>query len=567
MKPGFQLPPDAPAPRSCLIKKQDPNEEYGYNLHAERGKGQFIGAVDDQSPASRAGLRPGDRIFAVNGRSIAGESHRSVVERIKEDPLQCELLVLTEDGANWYQAHGISVSPDLPNIIHLRSELSTLSVEAEELQTKEVYTASTSLIFGGSPAASSPHSECAEVAPKSSSSDSPIGNWYIPKSQAKEDVPPPKFVAPLPPPTEAVPSNGHMNQPRPRLCTLEKRDPTDEFGFNLHAEKGRGHYVGAVDYEGIGCLAGMVLGQRIVGVNGELIYPDTPHKKVVALIKQHPLKTQLLVVSEEVDRWYTENKMPYSFENAIFYRHPSSGPSPADLAPLKRPDMLAEENIPEEPSHSPPPFISESPPVYESPVKEQRPVDDEPVAKTPALSQDDIMDQVFSSVSLAETRVKPHHNDTECVKGVHEIVVGAEADAEPTTAAGVAHNKTSEDSNSATKSVSSRRSEKETVEVADVEDRPKLEPYFSPTPVHTPTMSAGSKVASVTPISRGIANENNNSKFSLESAKSMNDNDSSMDIFKMSASEARARLMNRKKDMRKGSEMSMDEKHRLIANM
>ncbi|KAK0399553.1 hypothetical protein QR680_003101 [Steinernema hermaphroditum] len=504
MKPGFQLPPDAPAPRSCLIKKQDPNEEYGYNLHAERGKGQFIGAVDDQSPASRAGLRPGDRIFAVNGRSIAGESHRSVVERIKEDPLQCELLVLTEDGANWYQAHGISVSPDLPNIIHLRSE---------------------------------------------------------------EDVPPPKFVAPLPPPTEAVPSNGHMNQPRPRLCTLEKRDPTDEFGFNLHAEKGRGHYVGAVDYEGIGCLAGMVLGQRIVGVNGELIYPDTPHKKVVALIKQHPLKTQLLVVSEEVDRWYTENKMPYSFENAIFYRHPSSGPSPADLAPLKRPDMLAEENIPEEPSHSPPPFISESPPVYESPVKEQRPVDDEPVAKTPALSQDDIMDQVFSSVSLAETRVKPHHNDTECVKGVHEIVVGAEADAEPTTAAGVAHNKTSEDSNSATKSVSSRRSEKETVEVADVEDRPKLEPYFSPTPVHTPTMSAGSKVASVTPISRGIANENNNSKFSLESAKSMNDNDSSMDIFKMSASEARARLMNRKKDMRKGSEMSMDEKHRLIANM
>ncbi|PIO65845.1 hypothetical protein TELCIR_12464, partial [Teladorsagia circumcincta] len=50
--------------------------EYGYNLHAERGRGQFVGMVDKGSPADLGGLRMGDRIFAVNGHSIIGESHK-----------------------------------------------------------------------------------------------------------------------------------------------------------------------------------------------------------------------------------------------------------------------------------------------------------------------------------------------------------------------------------------------------------------------------------------------------------------------------------------------------------
>ncbi|VDO28175.1 unnamed protein product [Brugia timori] len=99
------------------------------------------------------------------------------------------------------------------------------------------------------------------------------------------------------------------NVPKPRLCRLRKRDPTEEFGFNLHAEKNRGHFVGAVDKNGIGERAGLQMGQRIVGVNGQLIYPSTAHKEVVSLIKKNPLRTELLVASEEIDQWYTENHM------------------------------------------------------------------------------------------------------------------------------------------------------------------------------------------------------------------------------------------------------------------
>uniref|UniRef100_A8PZW7 PDZ domain-containing protein n=1 Tax=Brugia malayi TaxID=6279 RepID=A8PZW7_BRUMA len=98
-----------------------------------------------------------------------------------------------------------------------------------------------------------------------------------------------------------------------------KRDPTEEFGFNLHAEKNRGHFVGAVDKNGIGERAGLQMGQRIVGVNGQLIYPSTAHKEVVSLIKKNPLRTELLVASEEIDQWYTENHMEYSFGRVDLY--------------------------------------------------------------------------------------------------------------------------------------------------------------------------------------------------------------------------------------------------------
>ncbi|MCP9265911.1 CRE-TAG-60 protein [Dirofilaria immitis] len=98
------------------------------------------------------------------------------------------------------------------------------------------------------------------------------------------------------------------NVPKPRLCRLRKRDPMEEFGFNLHAEKNRGHFVGAVDKNGIGERAGLQMGQRIVGVNGSRIFN-----------KKNPLRTELLVASEEIDQWYIENHMEYSFGRVDLY--------------------------------------------------------------------------------------------------------------------------------------------------------------------------------------------------------------------------------------------------------
>lgn len=81
--------------RVCHVRKMPDFDGYGFNLHAEKGKpGQYIGKVDDGSPAERAGLKRGDRILEVNGNSITGETHKQVVARIKERPDDAELLVV-----------------------------------------------------------------------------------------------------------------------------------------------------------------------------------------------------------------------------------------------------------------------------------------------------------------------------------------------------------------------------------------------------------------------------------------------------------------------------------------
>ena len=52
-------------PRHCHVVKRPDFQGYGFNLHAEKAKpGQFIGKVDENSPAEAAGLQEG-QTFSV----------------------------------------------------------------------------------------------------------------------------------------------------------------------------------------------------------------------------------------------------------------------------------------------------------------------------------------------------------------------------------------------------------------------------------------------------------------------------------------------------------------------
>lgn len=83
------------AARLCNVMKWDNFDGYGFNLHAEKGKpGQFIGKVDDGSPAESAGLRQGDKILEVNGIPIGDKTHKQVVELIKSRPNDTTMLVV-----------------------------------------------------------------------------------------------------------------------------------------------------------------------------------------------------------------------------------------------------------------------------------------------------------------------------------------------------------------------------------------------------------------------------------------------------------------------------------------
>lgn len=137
-----ELPPDAPAPRLCQMKKWEDFEGYGFNLHAEKDKlGQYVGKIDEGSPAEYAGLREGDRIVEVNGVNITSETHRQIVERIKKVPNETNLLVVSLEAEKWYRDHKIAVTGSQANVVQLRNPALNPATagdrEAEERHAEE----------------------------------------------------------------------------------------------------------------------------------------------------------------------------------------------------------------------------------------------------------------------------------------------------------------------------------------------------------------------------------------------------------------------------------------------
>lgn len=107
-------------PRLCHLVKWPDFQGYGFNLHAERGKaGQFIGKVDEGSPAEAAGLKEGDRIVEINGTNIGNENHQQVVGRIKSLGDEVKLLVVDPETDKYYKDMKQIVRSDLPEVVEL----------------------------------------------------------------------------------------------------------------------------------------------------------------------------------------------------------------------------------------------------------------------------------------------------------------------------------------------------------------------------------------------------------------------------------------------------------------
>ncbi|XP_029977492.1 Na(+)/H(+) exchange regulatory cofactor NHE-RF1a isoform X2 [Sphaeramia orbicularis] len=120
-------------PRLCHLKKGPSG--YGFNLHSEKSKpGQFIRAVDDDSPAQRSGLRPKDKIIQVNGVSVLGMQHSEVVAAIKAGGDETKLLVVDAEAEEFFKRCNVQpteehVSGRLPEPV---SEGASQEMEAAE---------------------------------------------------------------------------------------------------------------------------------------------------------------------------------------------------------------------------------------------------------------------------------------------------------------------------------------------------------------------------------------------------------------------------------------------------
>ncbi|XP_025323697.1 Na(+)/H(+) exchange regulatory cofactor NHE-RF1 [Canis lupus baileyi] len=89
-------------PRLCAMKKGA--NGYGFNLHSDKSKpGQFIRAVDPDSPAEASGLRAQDRIVEVNGVCVEGKQHGDVVSAIKAGGDETKLLVVDKETDEFFK--------------------------------------------------------------------------------------------------------------------------------------------------------------------------------------------------------------------------------------------------------------------------------------------------------------------------------------------------------------------------------------------------------------------------------------------------------------------------------
>ncbi|XP_041672524.1 Na(+)/H(+) exchange regulatory cofactor NHE-RF1a [Cheilinus undulatus] len=117
-------------PRLCLMKKGPTG--YGFNLHSEKSKpGQFIRAVDEDSPADRAGLKPKDKLIEVNGMCVIGMQHSEVVAAIKAGGDESRLLVVDAEAEEYFKRCNV-----VPTEEHLTGPLpepvTTMATEEEE---------------------------------------------------------------------------------------------------------------------------------------------------------------------------------------------------------------------------------------------------------------------------------------------------------------------------------------------------------------------------------------------------------------------------------------------------
>lgn len=123
-------------PRLCHLRRRADFVGYGFNLHCEKNKpGQYIGKVDPNSPAELAGLREHDRIIEVNYVCVEDQTHKEVVDRIKEGvmrnktkyPDEVILLVVDEPTDDFYLNNALPITSSDPNIEKINGEDKTES--------------------------------------------------------------------------------------------------------------------------------------------------------------------------------------------------------------------------------------------------------------------------------------------------------------------------------------------------------------------------------------------------------------------------------------------------------
>ncbi|NXF07376.1 WHRN protein, partial [Smithornis capensis] len=149
--PGRPPPPPAPPPvvpgelRQVMLRRSKAHEGLGFSIRggAEHGVGIYVSLVEPGSLAEREGLRVGDQILGVNGKSLDRVTHAEAVKVLKG----CKKLNLSVHSVGripggyvtnhiytWVDPQGRSVSPPTGLPHHQNSSLRRDSEKRSHLQ-------------------------------------------------------------------------------------------------------------------------------------------------------------------------------------------------------------------------------------------------------------------------------------------------------------------------------------------------------------------------------------------------------------------------------------------------
>ncbi|XP_067285196.1 Na(+)/H(+) exchange regulatory cofactor NHE-RF1a [Pseudorasbora parva] len=180
-------------PRLCHMKKGATG--YGFNLHTEKTKpGQYIRAVDEDSPAEKSGLRPQDKIVQVNGVPVHTMQHSEVVAAIKAGGDETRMLVVDPETDAFFMSCGVlptekHLTGPLPESVPSRDAEDQVNGKApQEEKAKVVMSLSTSSTSSNTSTSAAPASSSApEEKPKEkASSDGAALTLSMSLQQAKE---------------------------------------------------------------------------------------------------------------------------------------------------------------------------------------------------------------------------------------------------------------------------------------------------------------------------------------------------------------------------------------------
>ncbi|XP_016360316.1 Na(+)/H(+) exchange regulatory cofactor NHE-RF1-like [Sinocyclocheilus anshuiensis] len=180
-------------PRLCHMKKGATG--YGFNLHTEKSKpGQYIRAVDEDSPAEKSGLRPQDKIVEVNGVPVYTMHHSEVVATIKAGGDETRLLVVDPETDAFFRSCDVlptenHLTGPLPESLSSRDAEDQVNGKAsQEEKPKVAMSLSTSSTSSNTSSSAAPASTSApEEKPKAKASSDDAGlSLNISLQQAKE---------------------------------------------------------------------------------------------------------------------------------------------------------------------------------------------------------------------------------------------------------------------------------------------------------------------------------------------------------------------------------------------